>query len=162
MAYKYKYDNAKHRSQSEKDTCSTFHIQNMVTFSTVISYFHITSLKSVLLMALAFCNIQINCLFSIGRVGRCVNMHKTILINSHADVSGGARGIIFGRCLRLYSYLMYSNSEGSDSPESSLLADAISSNLWCTGPLNMLSWDHYWECFHDDLYNKSSEPRNGE
>ena len=33
---KVKYDNAKHRSQSEKDTvtCSTVHTQNMVMFST--------------------------------------------------------------------------------------------------------------------------------
>ena len=34
-------------------TC-TSHIQNIVTFSTVISYFHIVSLKSYFLMALAF------------------------------------------------------------------------------------------------------------
>ena len=56
-------------------------------------------------------------------------MRKTSLISSHADVSGGAIGRIFGLCLRLYLYLVYANSEGSDFPEPSLLAGAISSNL---------------------------------
>ena len=48
---KKKYDSAKHRSQSEKGTISTIHTQNMVTFTTIISYFDILILKSFLLIA---------------------------------------------------------------------------------------------------------------
>ena len=43
-----KYDNVKHRNQSENDTFSTVYMDNMVTFSTITSYFHIVSLKSFL------------------------------------------------------------------------------------------------------------------
>ena len=51
--YKLAYDNAKHRSQSENDTISTVHTQYMVMFSRDTSYFHIISLKSFFLAALA-------------------------------------------------------------------------------------------------------------
>ena len=42
-----KNDNVKHSSQSGKDTFSTVHTQTMLTFSTVISYFHTISLMRV-------------------------------------------------------------------------------------------------------------------
>ena len=45
-------------NESEKDTISTVHAQNMVTLSAVISYFYIISLKSFLLLSLAFSNIN--------------------------------------------------------------------------------------------------------
>ena len=57
----------KHCYQSENDTFRTVYIQNMVTFSTVTFYFHNVSLKSFLLMALAFYNKN-NCLNSIARL----------------------------------------------------------------------------------------------
>ena len=39
--------NIKHCSQSEKDTFKTVYIQNMIAFSTVISYFNIISLMRI-------------------------------------------------------------------------------------------------------------------
>ena len=46
MLISKKYDNVKHSLQSENYTFSTVHSQYMVTFSTVISYFHVISLKN--------------------------------------------------------------------------------------------------------------------
>ena len=64
------------------------------------------------------------------------------LINTNAYVFRGARGLIFGLSLHLHSYFMYASSKGAGmlvyicagTPEPSLLDNAISTIIWCSGP----------------------------
>ena len=61
------------------------------------------------------------------------------LIYKHVEVSSRARGLLFGLSLHLYPYFAYASSEDSGesahirTPESSLLADAISIEISCIG-----------------------------
>ena len=72
------YDNVNHSYQSEYETFSTIYIQNMVTFSTVISYYLFFSLKSFCLLSLLFAT-KIKCLNSITRLITIRSLHVHLL-----------------------------------------------------------------------------------
>ena len=66
---------------------------------------------------------------------------QTPPLNAQADVSRGARGLNFGLSFHLNSYFVYASSEAlaslrirADSPESSLLDNAIDFKISCADP----------------------------
>ena len=77
---------------------STVYTQNMVTFSTVISYFHIVSLKSFLLMALAFCNK--NQLFESYRTLITINLGTFVKQMQYVPNSAIESGFFIRHCFQ--------------------------------------------------------------
>ena len=59
---------------------------------------------------------------------------QMLLTNAHAVVKSEARGLTFGLSLHLHPYFVYVSSKCTFEP--SLLTDAISTKISCTGPSN--------------------------